>query len=55
MRRSYLIGMASIFCPSVINIEPMDMPHNTDSQNLANDWNQVGSYISDAYEARSVK
>lgn len=51
MRRSYLVGMASMFCPALIQIEPLDMPAESDSDNIKNDWAQVGSYITKSYES----
>lgn len=51
MRRSCLVGMASVFCPTLIQIEPIDMPIESDSDNIKNDWAQVGSYITKSYES----
>ncbi len=50
MRHSYFIGVASIFYPSLIQIDTIDMPQESDSKNMADDWKQIGSYISTAYE-----
>lgn len=51
MGSSFLVGMASVFCPSILNIEPIDSGSDNDLQNIANDWRQVGSYITQAYES----
>ena len=51
--RSFLLGMSSVFFPFNIPIEPIETPQETDTENLANDWKQVGSYIKEAYESRS--
>lgn len=51
MSSSFLVGMASIFCPSVIEIEPMKCNKNSDMQNIANDWKQLGVYMTKAYES----
>lgn len=51
MRRSCLVGMASVFCPTLIQVEPIDMPSDSDYENIENDWAQVGSYIAESYES----
>lgn len=48
---SFLVGMASVFCPSILNVEQIDSGSDNDSENIANDWRRVGSYISDSYES----
>ena len=53
LTRSFLLGMSSVFFPFNIPIEPIENPQETDTENLANDWRQVGSYIKEAYESRS--
>jgi hypothetical protein len=55
MGGSFLIGMASIFWPSVIDVEPIDSNNKTDAQNIADYWRQVESYITKAYESRPIK
>lgn len=46
----FFVGMASIFCPSVIEVEPMKYhKKSSDLQNIANDWKQVGTYMTKAY------
>lgn len=50
MGSSFLVGMASIFCPSIIEIEPMKCDNKTASENIAQYWKNVGSYITKAYE-----
>lgn len=51
MRSSFLIGMASVFCPSVIHVDSVHVDSASDLQNIGDDWKQVGSYISKAYDA----
>lgn len=50
MGSSFLVGVASIFCPSVIEVEPMKHSDNTDMQNIAGDWRQLGQYMTKAYD-----
>lgn len=52
MGSSFLVGMASIFCPSVIEVEPMKFDDKSDVNNIEGYWKNVGSYISKAYESR---
>lgn len=52
LRRSFFLGMTSVFFPFNIPVEPIETPQESDTENLANDWKQVGSYIRYAYEAR---
>lgn len=47
------IGAASIFCPSIIEVEPMEFDNNSVSENIAGYWKNVGSYINNAYESRT--
>lgn len=49
MGSSFLVGMASIFCPSIIEVEPMKYNKTSDYQNIASDWKQLGNYITKAY------
>lgn len=49
---SVLVGMLSIFCPSVINVQPFKIQHKNDLDSLASDWQKVGSYIKQAYDSR---
>lgn len=51
LSHSFLMGIASVFYPSVIQVDYIEMPSESDSANLANDWKQVGSYINKAYES----
>ena len=51
MRSSFLIGMASVFCPSVIHVDSVRVDSASDLQNIGDDWKPVGSYISNAYDA----
>lgn len=49
--RNLWVGMASVFCPSVVfttsvKLAPSDNPDGS----LADDWAQVGQYMKDAYE-----
>lgn len=46
---SFFTGMASIFCPSVIKIEPVKRDTETVSENIAEYWNQLGRYMTNAY------
>lgn len=48
MGRYFLFGMASVFFPSIANVEPLPMPNDNDAQSIADDWNAVGSYIKSA-------
>lgn len=49
MGSSFLVGMASIFCPTLIHVDYLEMPGETDAQSIEEDWKAVGSYILDAY------
>lgn len=49
MRHNYFVGMASIFCPSLIQVDTIDVSQESDSKDIADDWKQIGSYISTAY------
>lgn len=51
LKNGFVLGMASIFCPSVIEVETVDFKSKSDAQNLADDWKQIGSYISKVYES----
>lgn len=53
MGGSFIVGMASVFCPTVIQVDYLDMPDESDEQCIADDWKAVGSYIMDAYESSS--
>lgn len=49
MRNSFIIGMASIFCPSIIHVDYLKMPDRDDSWKLNQDWVKIGSDINRAY------
>lgn len=49
--RSFLIGMASVFCPSMIHVSHDFNDSSSDLDNIAGDWKMVGSYISNAYDS----
>ncbi|MCH5238186.1 MAG: hypothetical protein J1E95_10395 [Muribaculaceae bacterium] len=51
LNHSLLVGMVSIFCPSVIQIESLKYEPKNDADNLASDWEKVGSYIQSSYDA----
>ena len=53
LRRSFLLGMASVFFPFNLPVEPIETPQESDTENLSNDWKRVGSYIQHAYETRN--
>ena len=50
MRNSFIIGMASIFCPTIIHVDSVTMDNPSDTQNISDDWKQVGAYMTNAYE-----
>ncbi len=54
LTRSFLLGMSSVFFPFNLPVEPIDTPQESDLDNLANDWRQVGCYIQHAYESRHI-
>lgn len=47
--------MISIFTPSIIKIEPLKFEPASDAQAISSDWQQVGSYIKEAYANFSTK
>lgn len=55
MGSSFLVGMASVFCPSVIEIEPVEFDDKSDAQNIAGDWEQIGRDITKVYNTLSTK
>lgn len=48
----FRLGIASIFRPSLIEVEYLEMPSEKPSDALASIWREVGAYISSAYESR---
>ncbi len=48
-RQSFIKGVTSVFFPSVIQIEPLEMPSTSYAQNIAGYWKNVGSYMAKAY------
>ena len=49
LKSSFLLGVASIFCPSVINIDYLKPLDKSDAQNLNEDWGRIGEYMTNAY------
>ena len=52
---SFLIGMASVFCPAVIQIDAVDSDPSSDWKNISEDWNNVGKQIMQSYESTRNK
>ena len=48
-RQSFIKGITSVFFPSVIQIEPLEMPSTSYADNIAGYWKNVGSYMAKAY------
>lgn len=48
-RQSFIKGLTSVFFPSVIQIEPLEMPISSYADNIAGYWKNVGSYMAKAY------
>lgn len=48
-RQSFIKGLTSVFFPSVIQIEPLEMPVSSYADNIAGYWKNVGSYMAKAY------
>lgn len=49
MRNSFLMGMASIFCPSIIRVDYLKMPNHEDAFKLNEDWAKIGSDMNKVY------
>lgn len=50
MRNSFLIGVASIFCPSVVHVDYLKMPNSDDAFKLNDDWVKIGSDMNKVYD-----
>lgn len=45
----FFVGMASIFNPKIIRVHKISAS-KSDSENIYNDWVNVGNYIQSAYD-----
>ncbi|MCM1489900.1 MAG: hypothetical protein NC095_03630 [Muribaculum sp.] len=48
INNKFVVGMASIFKPSVIRVRKINT-QTSDYENIYNDWVNVGNYIQSAY------
>lgn len=46
--RSFVKGVASIFFPGVIHVTKTTTATKSDAENIASDWQRVGSYFHNA-------